>query len=94
MITVFALAGLAGAAIGFPVDYLRRRAPQPAASVAGFANAVVLIAGIALIAATGLVSGAAGVGALVLGVVAGSAAADATATVAWGSAARRYYRQY
>ena len=57
-------------------------------------NAVVLIAGIAVIAGTGLVSGAAGVVALVLGVVAGSAAADATGTVAWGSAARRYYRQY
>ena len=90
MIAVFVLAALAGAVIGFPVDYLRRRAANVTAAAAGFVNAAALIGAIALIAGTGLVSGAGAVAVLVLGLVAGNVAADAAATAAWGPIAGRY----
>lgn len=86
MIAAFVLAALAGAAVGLPVDYLRRRFTQATATVAGLVNAAAVIAVIALIGATDAITSAAAVAALVLGVVAGNAAADATATAVWGPA--------
>jgi NhaP-type Na+/H+ or K+/H+ antiporter len=88
VIAVFVVAALAGAVVGFPVDYLRRRASRAGATAVGLLNAAALIATAAVVGATSLVSGAGAVAALVLGMVAGNLAADAAATAAWGPAKR------
>jgi hypothetical protein len=87
MITAFVIGSLAAAAIGLPVDYLRRRITGPASTVAGLLSAAVLIAvvaGLAGLAGAHVVGGGLAIPALVLGLVAGNVAADAAATRLWG----------
>ena len=88
MFVVFAVAVVAAAAIGVPVDYVRRRGAGAVAMLAGLVNAVLVIAVVAALAGTSLVGGW-GVPALVLGLIAGNAAADAAATHLWGPATKQ-----
>jgi hypothetical protein len=86
MITAFVIGSLAAAAIGLPVDYLRRRIAGPASTVAGLVNAAALIAVLAGLAGVHVIGGGLAIPALVLGLVAGNVAADAVATRLWGPA--------
>jgi H+/Cl- antiporter ClcA len=91
MLVVFAVAFVAAAAIGLPVDYLRRHAAGTVALTVGLVNAMLVIAVVTALAGTSLVGGW-GVPALVLGLIAGNAAADAAATHRWGPATKRSER--
>jgi hypothetical protein len=86
MITAFVIGSLAAAAIGLPVDYLRRRIAGPASTVAGLVSAAALIAVLAGLAGAHALGGGLAIPALVLGLVAGNVAADAVATRMWGPA--------
>lgn len=89
MIATFALALIAAGLLGLPADWVRRRKPGAAATLAGLGNATALVAAVAAVAAAGLLSGAGAVAALVLGLVAGNVAADAIASNVWGPAGKR-----
>jgi hypothetical protein len=86
MLTAFVIGSFASAAIGLPVDHLRRRVAGPASTLAGLVSAVVVIAVVAALAGADLVGGGLAIPALVLGLVAGNVAADAVATRVWGPA--------
>jgi len=86
MITAFVIGSLAAAAIGLPVDHLRRRIAGPASTVAGLVSAAALIAVLAGLAGMHVLGGGLAIPALVLGLVAGNVAADAVATRLWGPA--------
>jgi len=86
MITAFVIGSLAAAAIGLPVDYLRRRITGAASTVVGLVSAAVLIAVVAGLAGAHVLGGGIAIPALVLGLVAGNVAADAFATRVWGPA--------
>lgn len=89
MLAAFVIAALAAAAVGLPADYLRRRAPATIAVTAGFVNAVLIIAMVAALAGTSVLSTAAAVPALVFGLIAGNTGADSLATRAWGPATKK-----
>jgi predicted PurR-regulated permease PerM len=89
MLTALVLGAVAAAAVGLPVDYLRRRTPGPLALTAGAVSALALIGVVGLLAAAHVLTGGLAIPALVLGLVAGNVAADALATRAWGPAGRR-----
>jgi predicted membrane-bound spermidine synthase len=86
MVTAFVIGSLAAAAIGLPVDHLRRRVTGAASTVAGLVGAAALVAVVAGLAGAHVLGGGLAVPALVLGLVAGNVAADAFATRRWGPA--------
>lgn len=86
MVTAFVIGSLAAAAIGLPVDYLRRRVSRGTTTVAGLVSVAVLIAVIAGLAGVHMLGGGLALPALALGLVAGNIAADAVATRLWGLA--------
>jgi hypothetical protein len=87
MIVLVAALALAGSALAaLPGDWARRRA-VPAQTLAQLANAGAVVAIIAALAASGVVHGASGAVALVMGLVAGQYLADRFASHLWGSLA-------
>jgi hypothetical protein len=89
MLTAFVIGSLAAAAIGVPVDHLRRRTSGAVALAAGLPSAVLLIGIVAVLAGAHVLTGGLAIPALVLGLVTGSVAADGAATRVWGPAGGR-----
>ena len=85
MILTFLYALGVAAAAGLPVDYTWRRARQ-LAPFTGLASAAAIIGAIYLAGYFGLLHGAGTVVALIFGLIAGGASADAIASRRWGSA--------
>ncbi|MGM7774507.1 hypothetical protein ACSVHC_00755 [Arthrobacter sp. KNU-44] len=86
MLFAFLAGTFAAALIGLPVDWVRRRSPGATAFGAGVINAIVLVAVVAGIGASGLLSDWMAVPALVFGLILGNVGADAVATRLWGPA--------
>jgi len=87
VIVIVAVISLAGSALAaFPGDWARRRA-DAAETPAQLVNAAAVVAIIAGLAAAGVVHGASGAAALVIGLVAGQYLADRFASRLWGSPA-------
>ena len=89
MITAFVIGSLAAAAVGLPVDFLRRRAGGAFAALAGLVSAVALIGLVAALAGAHVLAGGLAIPALVLGLIAGNVAADGVATRVWGPARKQ-----
>ena len=85
MIPTFFYAFGVAVILGLPADYTWRRARQ-LAPFAGLASAAAIIGAIYLAGHFGLLHGAGTVVALIFGLIAGGAGADAIASRRWGSA--------
>ena len=90
MITVFVVSAATAAAASLPADLAWRRMSAPAAVLAAAASAIAVLAIIGIESQAGLLSGAGAVVALIAGLIAGGAGADALATRRWGPAPRQY----
>ena len=91
VLTVFLVSAAAAAVAGLPADLAWRRMSAPAAVLAAAASAIALLAIIGIESQAGLLSGAGAVVALIFGLIAGGASADALATRRWGPAPRQYH---
>jgi hypothetical protein len=90
VLTVFLVSAAAAAVAGLPADLAWRRMSAAAAALAAAASALALLAVIGIESQAGLLSGAGAVVALIAGLIAGGASADALATRRWGPAPRQY----
>ena len=91
MITVFIVSAAAAAVVGLPADLAWRRMSAPSAVLAAAASAIALVAIIGIESHASLLSGAGAVVALIFGLIAGGASADALASRCWGPAPRQYH---
>ena len=89
--TVFTVSAAAAAVVSLPADLAWRRMGALPAVLAAAASAIALVAIIGIESRAGLLSGAGAVVALIFGLVAGGASADALATRFWGPAPRQYH---
>jgi hypothetical protein len=91
VLAVFFASAAAAAGAGLPADLAWRRMSAPATVLAAAASAITLMAIIGIESHAGLLSGAGAVIALIFGLIAGGASADALATRRWGPAPRHYH---
>ena len=88
--TVFLVSAAAAAVAGLPAGLAWRRLSAPSTILAAAASAIALVAIVGIEAHAGLLSGAGAVAALIFGLIAGGASADAFASRRWGPAPRQY----
>ena len=91
MITVFIISAAAAATVSLPADLAWRRLSALPAVLAAAASAIALVAIAGLESHAGLLSSAGAVAALIAGLIAGGASADAFASRRWGPAPRQYH---
>ncbi len=91
MFTVFLVSAAAAAVVGLPADLAWRRMSAPSAVLTAAASAITLVAIVGIEAHADLLSGAGAVVALIFGLIAGGASADAFASRRWGPAPRQYH---